>query len=219
MTVLPDLTELARSLPSESAQQAVGYPSLFVLVVLGSLVPVVPTGALVSSAAVVAVHQSTPALSLLVVFAVASLAAFLGDVVLYWLGRRGVRSKNGSRWLTRIHDRAAPERLAQAEARLTEHGVAVLVVSRLIPAGRIPVMLACLLARMPMRRFARGAGPGAPAWAGTYQLIGILGGSLFREPWEGVAAAVLLTIAISIAPSLRRRLRSRRRTASSEPAG
>ena len=30
---------------------AVGYPSLFLLVVLGSLVPVVPTGALVSSAA------------------------------------------------------------------------------------------------------------------------------------------------------------------------
>ncbi|MET7903954.1 VTT domain-containing protein [Streptomyces sp. NPDC005355] len=216
--LLPDLTDLARSLPSESTQQAVGYPSLFLLVMLGSLVPVVPTGAVVSSAAVVAVHQSTPPLSLLVVFAVASLAAFLGDVVLYWLGGRGVRSKNGSRRLARIHDRAAPERLAQAEARLTEHGVAVLVLSRLIPAGRIPVMLACLLARMPMRRFVRGAGPAAPAWAGTYQLIGILGGSLFREPWEGVAAAVFLTVAISTAPSLWRRRRSRR-TASSEPAG
>ena len=49
-----------RELPPESTQQAVGYPSLFLLVALGALVPVVPTGALVSSAAVVAFHQSSP---------------------------------------------------------------------------------------------------------------------------------------------------------------
>lgn len=74
--------------PSESAQQAVTYPSLFLLVALGALVPVVPTGALVSSAAVVAFHQTSP-LALLLIFVVASFAAFLGDIALYWLGRRG----------------------------------------------------------------------------------------------------------------------------------
>lgn len=197
--------ELARTVPPESTQQAVGYPSLFLLVVLGSLVPVVPTGAVVSSAAVVAVHQSSP-FSLLFSFCVAALAAFAGDLALYWLGRRGVRSKNGSRWLERIHDHAAPERLEQARTKLTEHGVAVLVLSRLVPAGRVPVMLACLLARWPLRRFARGAGPAALAWAGTYQLIGLVGGSLFREPWEGVLAAVLLTVAVSLAPGAWRRV-------------
>lgn len=217
---LVDVVDLARSVPSESTQQAVGYPSLFLLVVFGSLVPVVPTGAVVSSAAVVAIHQTAPPLSLLVVFGVASLAAFSGDVMLYWLGRRGVASKNGSRWLERIHDHAAPERLDQAQARLEEHGVAVLVLSRLIPAGRIPVMLACLLARWPLRRFAHGAGPAALAWAATYQLIGILGGSLFPEPWEGVAAAVVLTVVISTAPALWRRLRRRAAgDARSEAAG
>ncbi|MEV6184326.1 DedA family protein, partial [Streptomyces sp. NPDC052015] len=45
------------------------------------------------------------------------------------------------------------------------------------------------------------------AWAVTYQLIGILGGSLFEEPWEGVVAAVALTLTISVAPSVWRRLR------------
>lgn len=202
------LAELIRSVPPESTQQAVGYPSLFLLVVLGSLVPVVPTGAMVSSAAVVALHQSSP-FSLVIVFGVASGAAFLGDLGLYWLGRRGVHSKNGSRWLARIRDRAAPERLAQAQARLAEHGVTVLVLSRLIPAGRIPVMLACLLSRMPMRQFARGAAPAALAWAATYQLIGILGGTLFAQPWEGVVAAVVLTLVVGGAPALWRRLRGR----------
>ncbi|MFE9647573.1 DedA family protein [Streptomyces sp. NPDC006365] len=190
----------------EATQQAVGYPSLFLLVLIGALVPVVPTGALVSSAAVVAFHQTAP-FSLLMVFAVASVAAFLGDIALYWLGKRGMGSKNGSRWLQALRDRAPEDRLAQAQERLDARGVTVLVVSRLVPAGRIPVMLACLMARMPMRQFVRGDVPACLAWAVTYQLIGILGGSLFKEPWEGVVAAVVLTLVISGAPSVWRRFR------------
>jgi membrane protein DedA with SNARE-associated domain len=192
--------------PPESTQQAVGYPSLFLLVLIGALVPVVPTGALVSSAAVVAVHQTAP-FALALVFGTASLAAFCGDAALYWLGRRGLGSKNGSRWLEAIRSRAPEDRLAQAQEKLAEHGVAVLVLSRLVPAGRIPVMLACLLARWPLRRFCRGNLPACLAWAVTYQVIGILGGSLFREPWEGVAAAVLLTVLVGAAPTAWRRVR------------
>ena len=189
-----------------SAGQAIGYPTLFLLVLIGALVPVVPTGALVSSAAVVAFHQTTP-LDMVLVFAVASLAAFLGDVALYWLGRRGMDSKNGSRWLGAIRSRAPEDRLAQAQEKLGENGVTVLVLSRLVPAGRIPVMLACLMAKWPVRRFARGDVPACLAWAATYQLIGVLGGSLFDEPWEGVVAAVALTLTISAAPSVWRRVR------------
>ncbi|MFE2261443.1 DedA family protein [Streptomyces griseosporeus] len=197
---------VARStVPPEPTQQALGYPSLFLLVLIGALVPVVPTGALVSSAAVVAFHQTAP-FALALVFVTASLAAFCGDLALYWLGRRGMTSKNGSRWLEAIRARAPEERLAQAQEKLAGHGVAVLVLSRLVPAGRIPVMLACLLAKWPLRRFARGNFPACLAWAVTYQLIGILGGSLFPEPWEGVLAAVLLTVLVSAAPGLWRRL-------------
>lgn len=197
----------ARAVPPESTQQAIGYPSLFLLVVFGSLVPVVPTGALVSGAAVVAFHQSMPVVSLLLVFAVASAAAFLGDLGLYWLGQRGMGSRNGSRWLEQLRERAAPERLAQAREKLDRHGVTVLIISRLVPAGRIPVMLACLMSRMRMRDFVRGDLPACLAWAATYQLIGVAGGSLFPEPWQGVAAAVCLTVLLSALPTLTRRLR------------
>ena len=200
------LAAASTAVPAESAQQAIGYPSLFLLVLVGALLPVVPTGALVSSAAVVAFHQTAP-FSLVLVFVVAALAAFLGDVVLYWLGRRGMRSKSGSRWLAAIRDRAPEDRLAQAQQKLADHGIAVLTLSRLVPAGRIPVMLACLMARMPLRDFARGDAPACLTWAATYQLIGIVGGSLFREPWEGVVTAVVLTLAISAMPGLWRRVR------------
>jgi membrane protein DedA with SNARE-associated domain len=192
--------------PSQGTQQAVGYPSLFLLVVLGSLIPVVPTGALVSGAAVVAFHQTEP-VALAVVFGVASLAAFLGDTALYWLGLRGVRSRGGSRVLRRLQERVDAETLARAERRIDEHGAAVLVLSRLVPAGRLPVMVACLLGEMPLRRFARGDVVACLVWAAAYQVIGILGGSLFPEPWQGVALAVGLTFAIAAYPTARNRLR------------
>jgi membrane protein DedA with SNARE-associated domain len=208
------LAELGQVVPTAGAQQAVGYPSLFLLVVLGSLVPVVPTGALVSSAAVVAFHQTDP-LAMLIVFGVASFAAFLGDIALYWLGRRGVHSSSGSRWLEALRRRVPHDRLQQAQDKLDEHSGSVLVLSRLVPAGRIPVMLACLLAKMPLRTFARGDIPACLAWAAAYQLIGILGGSLFDEPWKGVVVAVALTLTVSAAPALWHKVRG----TADEPAG
>jgi membrane protein DedA with SNARE-associated domain len=194
------------TVPPETTQQAIGYPTLFLLVLVGALVPVVPTGALVSGAAVVAFHQTAP-FSLALVFVTAATAAFCGDIALYWLGRRGMKSKNGSRWLGAIRARAPEDRLARAQEKLAAHGVAVLVLSRLVPAGRLPVMLACLVAEWPLRRFVRGNLPACLAWAVTYQLIGILGGSLFPEPWEGVVAAVALTLLISAVPGVWRRVR------------
>nr|WP_262009759.1 VTT domain-containing protein [Streptomyces sp. FIT100] len=202
----PVLGDVVGRLPPESTQQAVGYPSLFLLVALGALVPVIPTGAVVSSAAVVAFHQTAP-FALVFVFVVSAVAAFLGDIALYWLGQRGIASKNGSRWPAALRERATPDRLAQAQRKLQEHKATVLVLSRLTPAGRIPVMLACLLARMPLGWFARGDAPACLAWAATYGLIGILGGSLFDEPWEGVVAAVALTLLLSGLPAVWRRLR------------
>lgn len=207
LEALRQLATATDGLPVDT-RRAIGYPMLFLLVAFGALVPVVPTGALVSSAAVVAFHQGIPVLSLFLVFAVASLAAFVGDVALYWLGRRGLESKEGSRWLDRLRQKAPPDRLAQAQRGLDRHGVAVLVVSRLVPAGRIPVMVACLMARMRLRDFTRGDVPACLAWAATYQLVGVAGGSLFARPWEGIAAAVGLALLVGFVPSVWRRVRA-----------
>lgn len=201
------LTEAVGWMPAMSGR-AVGYPGLFLLASLGSLVPVVPTGAVVSGAAVVAFHGSDPYASFLV-FTVASVAALLGDVALYWVGRRGAHTHGGSYWLARLRGRADPDHLATAQRRLADHGTVVLVVSRLIPAGRIPVMVACLLAEIPLRSFFRADVPAVLAWAAAYEAIGILGGSLFTSPWEGVAVALGATLLIAAVPYARRWTRRR----------
>ena len=94
MTAAPWLLALASdvvdpTMAPSTASQAVGYPTLFVLVVLGAVVPVIPTGALVSAAAVVAWHTAPP-YDLALVLLLTAVAALAGATALYWLARRGV---------------------------------------------------------------------------------------------------------------------------------
>lgn len=201
-------TMSAASSTEASGQHSMTYPSLFGLVLLGSIVPVVPTGAVVSAAAVVAWHLHSP-LQLTAVFLVGSASAFLGDVALYWLGTRG------EAWLDRlISSRTDPSRLEWAKEKLTDHRWSTLIISRLLPAGRIPVMLACVLAGMPLRSFVTGNIPAVVVWTVAYQAVGIGTGSLFPEPWEGVLAVCLLAVLVSVlGPRLWGRLRGTRRPA------
>ena len=163
------------AVPPESTQQAVGYPSLFLLVLLGALVPVVPTGALVSSAAVVAFHQTAP-FALLLVFVVASLRRVPRGHGAVLAGAARRRSKNGSRWLEALRARAAPERLAQAQqqARRPRGGGAGAV-----PAGAGGADPGDAGLSAGGDAAARGSPaanlPACLAWAATYQLIGMLG--------------------------------------------
>jgi membrane protein DedA with SNARE-associated domain len=184
-----------------TASQAVGYPTLFVLVALGAVVPVIPTGALVSAAAVVAWHADPP-YDLPLVLLVAAVAALAGDTALYWLARRGV-----GRWLRRLRARVDNPRIDATQRRLGERATAVLVVSRLIPAGRIPVMVACLASGWSVRRFVRADALAALAWACGYLAIGALGGSLFAEPWQGLVAVAVLALLAALAPQAWRRVR------------
>ncbi len=188
---------------ASTAPQAVGYPSLFMLVAIGAIVPVIPTGALVSAAAVVAWHTGAP-WDLPLVFVVASVAALGGDTALYWLASRG-----SGRWLERLRARADLPRLETAQRRLSDNGTSVLVVSRLIPAGRIPVMLACLIAGWSVRRFVRADIAAALAWSAGYLAIGVLGGVLFPEPWEGLVAVIGLALLAASAPNAWRWARTR----------
>ena len=195
------IESVGSAVASSPDPQVVGYPTLFVLVALGAIVPVIPTGAVVSAAAVVAWHAGTP-YDLPLVFAVAGLAALVGDTALYWLAKHGV-----GHWLQRLRARVDTPRLDATQRRLGDHATTVLVVSRLIPAGRIPVMVACLASGWPVRRFVRSDVAAALAWAAGYLAIGALGGSLFPEPWEGIVAVIAVVLVTASAPSAWRWLR------------
>jgi membrane protein DedA with SNARE-associated domain len=176
--------------------------SLILVVLFGSVVPVVPTGAAVSGAAALAAHQH-PVTVILVVLA-GALGAYLGDLATY-----GMLGWGGERVVRRLPGVGGRQRVGRVPAGVRAGHVSTLLVSRLIPGGRVPVLLAAALAGLAWRRFAVANAPASLLWSVLYAAIGVLGRAVFPEPWQSVVAAVLLVVLITQALgwwSRRRRL-------------
>ena len=180
---------------------AVSYPLMAGSVLVGSIVPVLPTGAIVAGAAALA--QSTSGLSFVLVVLLAA-AAFAGDVVTFAVCRsQGSRALN---WLVARHD---SERLGWARDQLSQHAWHFLIVGRILPAGRIPVLLAAGSLRYPWKAFLPAGATAALIWAALYAAVGVVGGALFDSPLVAVGAAVVLALLVTAIPALYRRLRRR----------
>jgi membrane protein DedA with SNARE-associated domain len=162
---------------------------LFLVVSFGAIVPVVPTGAAVSSGAALAFHNN-PLVILLVIVAGAA-GAYVGDLVMYAMCRAG-----GEQLARRLRWLRDEEHLAAVKERLAKSQIPVLLVSRLLPGGRVPVLLAAAFLGLPWRVFVVANLPACALWSVVYAGIGVAGGSIFPEPWEGVVA-VLLVVLIS----------------------
>jgi membrane protein DedA with SNARE-associated domain len=163
---------------------------LFLVVAFGAIVPIVPTGAAVSGAAALAFHNN-PAV---VVFTIATGAAgaYVGDLVMYGMCRAG-----GEQLARRLRWLRDEEHLAAVKERLHHSQIPVLLVSRLIPGGRVPVLLAAAFLGLPWRTFVIANLPACVLWSVVYAGIGVAGGSIFPKPWQGVAAAVLAILIIN----------------------
>ena len=164
---------------------------LFAVVAFGAIIPVVPTGAAVSGAAALAFHERHP-LTILFVIISGAAAAYAGDLVMYAMCRVG-----GEKLARRLRWLRDEEHLAAVKERLRRSQVPVLLVSRLIPGGRVPVLLAAAFLGMPWRTFVVANAPACALWATVYAGIGMAGGSIFPEPWQGVIAAVLLILVVN----------------------
>ncbi|MCW3845422.1 VTT domain-containing protein [Micromonospora yasonensis] len=164
--------------------------SLILVVLFGSVVPVVPTGAAVSGAAALAAHQH-PLTVVLVVIA-GAVGAYVGDLVTY-----GMLGWGGERVARRLPGLRGRQRVGQVSVRVREGHVSTLLVSRLIPGGRVPVLLAAAVAGLAWRRFAVANAPASLLWSVLYAAIGVLGRAVFPEPWQSVVAAVLLVVLVT----------------------
>lgn len=183
--------------------------SLLLLVALGSAVPILPTGAAVSAAAVVAVHRET--FTVLIIVAAGAVGAYLGDAGTYWICRTGgVALANKLRLTKDTGDKLEP--LAQ---RLNDNPVPVLLVSRLVPAGRVPVLLAAAVLGVGWRRLAVANAYACLLWSAVYAAIGLLGGAIFPEPWQGIVAAIVLILLLTQVVAWVRRRRQTREAVSS----
>jgi len=169
---------------------AIGYPTLFFGVLIGSLVPIVPTGALVGAAAAVA--MTTSHLSLPLVLLLSVLGAAIGDVTTFAVARLG--SDAAVRWLARGQK---PDRLANAQARFERQGWQLVVVGRLLPAGRIPVLLAAGAVSYPWRRLLPATLAACALWAVAYALLGVVSGGIFDSPLIATLLAAVLVLLVT----------------------
>jgi membrane protein DedA with SNARE-associated domain len=171
---------------------AIGYPVLFGGVLLGSIIPIVPTGAVVGAAAAVAT-TTTDHLSLPLVIVVATLGAYVGDVVTFGVPRLG--SEAAFRWISR---RQPAERLEKARDQFARRGWQIVVIGRLVPAGRIPVLLAAAALSYPWRRLLPAALVACVLWAVAYSLLGIVSGGIFDSPLIATLLATVLVLLVTV---------------------
>jgi membrane protein DedA with SNARE-associated domain len=172
-------------------------------VLIGAVLPVLPTGAAVSAAAVLASHSSP--IGLVGVLIAGAAGAYAGDLIVYAACRFG-----GERLAKRVGWLRNNGSLDTLRERLAEHEIGVLLTSRLIPGGRVPVLLAAGLAGYKWERFALVDLTASSLWAAVYMAIGLLGYALFDEPWQGVVAATVLVILTTVVSSLIQRSRRKR---------
>ncbi len=168
---------------------SIGYPVLFGGVLLGSIVPVVPTGAVVGAGAAFAMTAS--GLNLPLVLVVATLAAWSGDVVTFAICRFG--GPSAVRWVSRGQH---ADRIEEVREQFRRHGWQIVVVGRLLPAGRIPVLLAAGALAYPWRRLLPASLLAALLWAVAYSLLGVVSGGIFDSPLAAVLLATVLVLVV-----------------------
>jgi len=182
---------------------ALSYPVMAGLVLFGSVIPVVPTGPVVAAAAALAL--TTSGLSLALVVALATVAAFAGDVITFAISR-----SQGSRALAWLTKRIDPARMDWARDQISQHAWRLIIVGRVLPAGRVPVLFAAGSLRYPWPAFLPAGATAAFIWAALYAVVGAVGGAMFESPLVAVAAAVVLAVLVAAVPALYRWVRARR---------
>ena len=196
-------TDLLASAWSDGS--GLGYPLMFGLVLLGSVIPVVPTGAVVGAGAAIA--TTTDDLSLPLVVLVCTVAAFAGDVITFAICRFG--GPSAVRWVARGQH---ADRIEEVRGQFRRHGWQIIVIGRLLPAGRIPVLLAAGALAYPWRRLLPASAIGSLVWAIAYAALGVLSGGIFDSPLLATLLATLLVLLVAgvlnLVSSRRRRARA-----------
>lgn len=162
---------------------------LFLAVTVGSAIPFVPTGEIVSGAAALAAHSRLDVLS---IFLITWVASVLGDTILLFEARLGARRLR--RWIDR-HQFAT--RVRQAERKLHSNAFNAIVTGRLIPGGRAPVIIALGLGKYSVRRFVAFDAVACAIWAAIYATIGSVGGRIANHPLWGIVAAIAIALFVS----------------------
>ncbi|MGW6022928.1 DedA family protein [Streptomyces sp. NPDC055099] len=174
------------------------YAVVALSVLFDIVVPVLPSGVLVITAATAAAAAGTSAQSvphavpdILLLLLCAATASVLGDLAVYRLAWRGGdrldRAIARSRRLT-----TAQERLGAA---LSRGGGALVVIARFAPAGRSIVSIAAGAAHRKVREFLPWSALAGVAWAGYSVALGYFGAQWLGATWLATGVSLLALFA------------------------
>jgi membrane protein DedA with SNARE-associated domain len=170
--------------------QLYGHLLLAASVLVGSAIPFVPTGEMVSGAAAYASHSK---LNVALIFLITWICSVLGDTIMLIEARLGRRRLQ--RWLLRGK---FGERVQAAQQGLTRNAYNAVITGRLIPGGRTPVIVALGLSRFPVRRFMLVDTVACALWAGIYSTLGSIGGRIASHPVWAMVVAVAFAVSIGV---------------------
>jgi len=136
---------------------------------------------------------------------VLSVAAFLGNVCGYWIGRRA-----GPAIFDRPNSRLfKSENVQRTQAFFDKYGIRAIVLGRFVPIVRTFITVMAGVGRMEVWRFMTFSAIGAVAWAAGVTVLGALLGRLTFVR-DHIEAMLLLVVLISLVPVIIEVIKSRR---------
>lgn len=164
---------------------------MFPTVVLDSVVPLVPGEAALLACASAAAGLGWPALAGLALLGAS--AAFLGDNLMYELGRRF--GTNRFAWMRRPK---VAKILRDTGDRLDRNGLSVISTARLVPGWRVAVTFMAGATRMPRGKYRVASALGALLWSAYLLTVGsaisvLVGGNVLVTVLASILVMALLS--------------------------
>ena len=175
---------------------------IFVIALLDSVIPIVPseTTVIIGGVAAGAGDQN-----LLLVIVAGAIGAFIGDNLAYLIGR----SFHGP--IARRAERkpSTQRRLNWAAEQVRDRGGLLLVTARFIPGGRTALTISCGLTQQPQRWFVKWVALAVTIWATYAAVLGaIFGRALQDNHTAAFLIAFFTALAINIIIEIVRKRRS-----------
>lgn len=164
------------------------YLVLFALAAVDVLVPVVPSEASITAAAVLAGQGQ---LNIVWIMLAAGLGAFIGDNVAYWVGRAAGRP------LVRRILRGDSDQLDRVQQQFARRGAVFIIIGRFVPGGRSAVAISAGILHLPWLRFLIYDAIAVLIWVFPTALPGFIGGRLIEDrPWLAMIIGFAFSLAV-----------------------
>jgi len=189
--LLARIAEIVDSLVVLVTDSPLTYLVILLLTAVDPMLPIIPAEAVVTAAAVLAGQGQ---LNVVWVMLAAGLGAFLGDNVVYWIGRVA-----GRPLITRVLRRRA-DQLEAAELQFERRGGILIIVGRFVPGGRTLTSMSAGALGFSWPRFLAWDAVAAVVWAVQATLPGYIGGVVVADrPWLAMVVGFALSLGLAAA--------------------